>query len=217
MFVITNKQFSTSITFYNYRVMHDLTMYDETQIDLAFAEARSKQLPVVVDFWSEGCKGCRKMEEVTYRNKAAIDYLKMNYVFVKYNTYNRQPGFRNTFTSSPHLWTPTFIIFSNDGSEVRKATGYLPPKQFINELQLGKALAQLRKARSGDALVTLNNLLASSDCDITKQETLYWAGVAAFSANKKSLEHLVPFWEKLIHEYPGSPWAERADCLDVVL
>ena len=197
--------------------MNNLTIYNEMQIDLAFTEAKNKQLPVVVDFWSEGCKGCKKMEDVTYRKEAVIDYLKLNYVFVKYNTYNKQPGFRNTYILSPHLWTPTFIIFSNDGSEVRKATGYLPPKQFLNELELGKALAELRKAKSGAALATLNNLLASSDCDIIKQETLYWAGVAAFYANKKSLEQLIPFWEKLINEYPGSRWADRADCLDVVL
>jgi thiol-disulfide isomerase/thioredoxin len=197
--------------------MNTLTIYKEMQIDLAFTEARSKQLPVVVDFWSDGCKGCKKMEDVTYKDEAVIDYLETNYVFVKYDTYNKQPGFRNTYISSPHLWTPTLLVFSNDGSEVRKATGYLPPKQLINELQLGKALAQLRKARSGDALDTLNHLLASSDCDVIKQEALYWAGVAAFYANKKSLEQLVPFWEKLMEEYPGSRWAERADCLDVIL
>jgi thioredoxin-related protein len=197
--------------------MLNLTTYKEMQIDEAFAEAKRKQLPVVIDFWSEGCKGCKKMEDVTYKDEATIDYLKLNYVFVKYDTYNKQPGFRNTYTSSPHLWTPTFIIFSNDSSEVRKATGYLPPKQFISELELGKALAQLRKAQSSNALVTLNNLILYSDCDLIKQETLYWAGVAAFYANRKSLEHLIPFWQKLMDEYPGSRWAKRADCLDVVL
>lgn len=194
-----------------------LNIFIESGVDEAFSEAKSKGLPVLVDFWSEGCKGCNKMEDITYQDEAVINYLNSNYVLVKYNTYNRQPGFRNTYISSPHLWTPTLIIFSNDGSEVRKATGYLPPEQFINELELGRALASLRKAKSSDALVTLNNLIALTKCGLTKHEALYWAGVAAFYANKKSLPHLIPFWEKLMNEFPESIWAERADCLDVVL
>lgn len=197
--------------------MHQFSFYTETQIDSAFDEARNKRLPVIIDFWSVGCKGCKKMEDVTYKDLKVINYLQHNYILVKYNSSNRQPGFRNTYTSSPYLWTPTFIIFSNDGSEVRKTTGYLPPDQFINELELGKAMAELRKAKSSDALLTLENLVATSNNQTIKQEALYWAGVAAFYAYGKSLSHLIPYWENLMAKYPESEWAERADCLDLVV
>jgi thiol-disulfide isomerase/thioredoxin len=197
--------------------MENLHFYNETQADEAFAVARELGLPVLVDFWSEGCKGCCKMEEITYRDPFVISYLNTRYVMLKFNTKFRTPGFRNTYISSPYLWTPTLIIFSNDGSEVRKSTGYLPPALMLNELELGRALAYLRKAKSPESLAVLSGLLDSSTCSLTRQEAYYWAGVAAFYANRKTLTALLPYWEKLLQEYPGSDWAARADCLDVAV
>lgn len=189
--------------------------YTEKEINPAFEIARNKRLPVLVDFWSEGCKGCKKMNEITYQNEDVLHYLKKNFVFVKYNTKNRQPEFRNTYISSPHLWTPAFIVFANDGSEVRKVSGYLPAKQFINEMELGRAMAAIRKAQSPEALRILENLSVNADSDPIAQEALYWAGVSAFYANHRSMKHLVPYWEKLLNQYPESIWAERADCLAI--
>ncbi|HET6768849.1 MAG TPA: thioredoxin family protein [Chitinophagaceae bacterium] len=195
--------------------MNTLVVYTEKEINAAFEIARNKRLPVLVDFWSEGCKGCKKMNEITYQNDKVLNYLEKNFVFVKYNTKNRQPEFRNTYISSPHLWTPAFIVFANDGSEVRKVSGYLPPGQFINEMELGRAMAAIRKAQSPEALKILENIYTNSDSDPLAQEALYWAGVSAFYANRKRMEHLVPYWEKLLNQYPESIWAERADCLAV--
>lgn len=190
-------------------------LYTETNVDTAFEAARNTRLPVLVDFWSEGCKGCKKMEEVTYPDSRIRQYLAAHFVFVKYNTANRQPGFKNTYITGPHLWTPAFIVFANDGSEVRKVSGYLPPGQFIDEMELGRAMAAIRKAKSPEAIAILEQLYANSENGSIKQEALYWLGVSAFYANKKSVSHLVPYWEKLMSEYPGSAWADRADCLSV--
>lgn len=199
----------------NFYYMEPVMTYTEKEINLAFETARNKRLPVLVDFWSEGCKGCKKMNEITYQNEDVLHYLKKNFVFVKYNTKNRHHEFRNTYISSPHLWTPAFIIFANDGSEVRKISGYLPAKQFINEMELGRAMAAIRKAQSPEALTILEKLYTATDSSPIAQEALYWAGVSAFYANHKSMEHLVPYWERLMNNYPDSVWAERADCLHV--
>lgn len=201
----------------NFNTMDKVTTYTEAEINLAFESARNNRLPVLVDFWSEGCKGCKKMNETTYQDQAVLDYLQKNYVFVKYNTRNRQPDFRNTYISGPHLWTPAFIVFANDGSEVRKVSGYLPSRQFINEMELGRAMAAIRKAQSPEALTILEKLSTETGNDAIAQEALYWAGVSSFYANHKSITHLETYWEKLLNQYPGSIWAERADCLAVVV
>ena len=193
--------------------MKILNPFSATEVENAFRIARNDGLPVLVDFWSEGCKGCKKMDETTYRNDKVLQYLGNRFVFVKYNITHRRSDFRNSFITSPFLWTPCFIVFANDGSEVRKITGYLPPHQFLEELEMGRAMAAMRKARSETAHTILVALCDSAKVPSIRQEALYWAGVAAYYSHKKDLAALVPYWDKLIRSFPGSTWAERADCL----
>ena len=37
-----------------------IIQFTEAETDKAFQLARQKQLPVLIDFWSPGCKGCKK-------------------------------------------------------------------------------------------------------------------------------------------------------------
>src|SRR5215210_4749795 len=141
--------------------MNPLQQFNEDQVQPAFEKGRAEKKPVVIDFWSPGCKGCEKMEDITYQDTKVIEYLSSDVVFVKYNTYNITKDFKHSYLSAPFLWTPTFIIFSPNGSEVRKAVGYLPPVQFLAEIEMGKALAELRNARSASALTLLERILSN--------------------------------------------------------
>lgn len=188
--------------------------FTETEIDHAFQLAKQKQLPVFVDFWAPNCKGCKKMDITTYLNSDTLIYINKFFVFVKYDITNRNVP---KFDCSPILWTPTFIVFANDGSEVRKTCGYLVEPQFKTELEIGRAMAFLRKAQPEAALKILENLISHTACKTSIPEALYWAGVSSFFLNKRNTESLVPYWEKLINDYPDSIWAEKADCLGVEL
>lgn len=112
---------------------------------------------------------------------------------------------------------PTFIVFSNDGSEVRKITGYLNSLHFEAELEIGRAMAFLRKAQPSTALEILENLIANTANKASIPEALYWAGVVFYFLNKRNPESLVPHWEQLINNYSESIWAEKADCLNIKL
>lgn len=186
----------------------------EAETEKAFKVAKQKQLPVLFDFWAPNCKGCKKMEITTYQKPTTLFYIDQHFVFVKYNITNRSVP---KITSSPILWTPTFIVFANDGSEVRKITGYLNDLQFEAEMEIGRALAFLRKAHPQIALDILENFIKNSSSKILLPEVLYWAGVASYFLNKGSAVSLVPYWEKLITEHSESIWAERADCLNITL
>ncbi len=191
-----------------------ISSFTETETGKAFQLAKEKQLPVLVDFWAPGCRGCKKMEFTTYQNFEVMFYIDKNFVFVKYDITNRDVP---KIQSSPILWTPTFIVFANDGSEIRKITGYLNGYQFEAEMEIGRAMAFLRKAQAKKSLEILENYIAKTDNKSLVPEALYWAGVASYFLNKKTAESLVPYWQQLLLDYPGNDWAQRADCLNVTL
>lgn len=186
--------------------------FTESQADSAFELARQTQLPVLVDFWVPGCKGCKKMEITTYQHPDIQQYIGNSFVPVKYDITNRAAP---KLQSSPILWTPTFIVFANDRSEVRKITGYLNDSQFMAEMEIGRALAFLRKAQAQTALKILEALISGNDQQSILPETLYWAGVASYFQNQRNPESLAPYWQKLLVQHPGDAWAQRADCLEI--
>jgi thiol-disulfide isomerase/thioredoxin len=188
--------------------------FTEVETDQAFQLAKQRHVPVFVDFWAPNCKGCQKMEHSTYQNADTLPYIEEHFVFVKYDITNRNVP---KMQSSPILWTPTFIVFANDGSEVRKTIGYLNKEQLQAELTIGRALAFLRKAQPGTALTILETFITSTAPENSIPEALYWAGVMSYFFNKRNADSLVPHWGRLIKDYSGSIWAEKADCLNISL
>lgn len=194
--------------------MQKLKSFTEAETDEAFELARKKQLPVLIDFWAPGCKGCKKMELSTYQSAEMLSYIDNNFVFVKYDITNRNVP---KIQSSPILWTPTFIVFANDGSEVRKITGYLNERLFHIEMELGRAMAFLRKAQPQTSLHILETFIKNTENKPALPEAMYWAGVAAYFLQKRNADSLVPYWQKLLSDYPGNTWAQKADCLNVII
>lgn len=188
--------------------------FTETETEKAFKLAQQKQQPLLVDFWAPNCKGCKKMVLTTYQNKETLSYIDKHFVFIKYDITNRNAPRLNC---SPVLWTPTFIIFANDGSEMRKITGYHTNQSFESELEIGRALAFLRKAQSNTALEILETLISTTVSRSSIPEALYWAGVVSYFLNRRDAESLTPYWERLINDYSESIWAEKANCLNIQL
>jgi thiol-disulfide isomerase/thioredoxin len=191
--------------------------FDESSIEQAFEKAKKTGKPLLIDFWATGCKGCKKMEIHTYAAEDIQKYLNSNYVLVKVNSRKISKAFKNAYTTSAFLWTPTFFIFSSDQQELKRSTGFMPPNQFRAELDLGLAFNHMRRWENQAALFILESLYNYAEQSTLKEEALYWAGVAAFYAHQKSQEHLSTYWNRLLEKYPGSLWSERADCLEVVL
>lgn len=188
--------------------------FTEHDTEKAFQLAKRQQKALLVDFWAPGCKGCKKMEITTYKDPETLAYIQENFIFIKYDITNRDVP---KLKSSPVLWTPTFIFFANDGSEVRKTTGYLNPIQFETEMEIGRAMAFLRKANTQKACDILENFIAKTSDTSFLPEALYWAGVALYFHNRRNAESLVPHWQRLLEEHPENVWAQKADCLNVSL
>lgn len=187
--------------------------FTEADVHSAFELARATQKPVLIDFWNTNCKGCERMDAITYEDASVQEYLDQHYVLVKYHASKISREFSKTYLPNALQWTPALYIYSPDGAVVRNVAGYHSPKQFIIELSIGHGAMLMRKGKHAEALELLSHLTIAAEYPVLDQEAMYWAGVASFFANRKDFRDIVPYWNKLIATYPGSTWAEKADIL----
>ena len=74
------------------------------------------------------------MDTVTYPNESVQAYLNEHFVLAKFNT--AQPDAVKEVTRQFRAqWTPTFVFLDHHGIEVRRTVGYLPPAEFLPELE----------------------------------------------------------------------------------
>src|SRR5271165_3730171 len=93
--------------------------------DSVFAQAKREGRFVLLDL---GTVWCHVMEEVTYRDPAVIDLVGRRYLAVRVDA-DARPDLSNRYED--YGW-PATIVFNNDGSEIVKRRGYLPPGQMAS-------------------------------------------------------------------------------------
>ncbi|HEX2091555.1 MAG TPA: thioredoxin family protein [Longimicrobiaceae bacterium] len=189
--------------------MAELQWFVNSTAGEALAVARESGKPLFVDFWAPRCKGCEKMEEVTYRSDTATEVIAGEFVAVKYDTKAPEEHFRTLTGTTALLWTPTLVVLDHGGTEVRRLVGYLPPEELAAELTIALGLVDLLRGRAERALARFAEVGEGGSA--AAPEALYWAGVAAWRAG--GLGALLPWWDRLQERFPGSPWWARADCV----
>jgi hypothetical protein len=190
--------------------MAEVFEFTERDAGRAVAAARERRLPLFVDFWSPGCKGCERMEADTYERAEVSRFVRDRFVAVKYDTSAPGPELKALSGSTPLLWTPTLVVLDADLREFRRLVGFVPPGELLDELGLGLALADLHHSRPGGALDRLRRLAVPGVSSVAA-EAVYWSGVAAFRKEGRSVDALRREWRALEAEHPSSPWRTRAD------
>ncbi len=103
-----------------------------------FAEAKalaaSQNKPMLIDFYTDWCGWCKRLDKDTYGNKEVSDFAQQ-FVCVKINAEQNQAlagkygvqGF------------PTTVFLKSDGTLIETVPGYMPPEQFLAQLKRIKA------------------------------------------------------------------------------
>ena len=196
--------------------MRDVVWFDNASVAAALEEARALRRPLLVDFWSPTCLGCAKLFALTYQEPSVRDFLAETFVCIKFNTKEPSEWFRKLNGTFAHQWHPDIAVLDARLTDLRRVIGYLPPEDFLAQLQLGLGLWHLHHARPGDALALFDAIAAERSETGAAPEALYWAGVAAYRAGG-GLAALEVKWTTLRERYGRSDWALRADCLDVTI
>ncbi len=103
------------------------------------------------------------------------------------------------------VWTPTIHLLLPDGRSARESVGYLPPQAFLAELEVGVAIAQLKRRDFTAAAEWLERIRDLRPMSHVAAEAAYWAAVARYNESGQS-EGLMAGWQKLRERYPQSIW-----------
>ncbi|HEY3277126.1 MAG TPA: hypothetical protein VGJ94_10935 [Syntrophorhabdaceae bacterium] len=144
------------------------------------------------------------MDAVTYPNEEVSEFISRNFVPLKLR-FDAQP-FAADFNVK---WTPTMIVIDQEGREHMRSVGFLPPDELIPSLLLGMAKVFFDSDRFPEALPILEKVLFSFPKSGAAPEAAYLQGVAGFKGSHDP-QFLKRAYEKLLSDYPGSEWVNRA-------
>lgn len=96
-----------------------------------FEQAEQEHRFVLLDLEAVWCHWCHVMDETTYANPAVIALVKSNYIAVRVDQDSR-PDLAGRYED--YGW-PATIVFNDQGGEIVKRRGYLPPPEMIAMLK----------------------------------------------------------------------------------
>lgn len=103
------------------------------------------------------------------------------------------------------VWTPTLYLLSPGGGVYHEWNGYLPPVDYLAELELGLGKAHLRERRFGQAASIFEDMRDNRPRSHVAAEASYWAAVARYNESGQA-SGLMAGWQKLRDRYPESIW-----------
>lgn len=104
----------------------------ETDWQTALKTAAKNKQPVLIDFYTDWCPHCKRLDKLTFPDKALNDYFKKEkYILVKVNP-EKDVASEKKFKVFSY---PTLIVFKPDGGEWDRMLGFREPAELIRELE----------------------------------------------------------------------------------
>jgi thiol:disulfide interchange protein len=100
-----------------------------TSMDAAMEAARHENRPVMIDFYTDWCAWCKRLDADTYADKQVIAAAG-DFVAVKINAdVERALAAKYKVTGFP-----TILFTDAAGNEIHRVVGYRPPQGFLAEM-----------------------------------------------------------------------------------
>jgi thiol:disulfide interchange protein len=102
------------------------TAYEE-----AMDRARDKNLPVMIDFYTDWCSWCKTLDNTTYSD-ATVGNKAKQFVSLKIDA----DGQRALAARYKVGAFPTILFIGPDGVEIHRVVGFRPPEDFLKEMDI---------------------------------------------------------------------------------
>lgn len=110
----------------------DTTIFYKGDVNAALAQAETSGKLLLVDIYTTWCGPCKRMDRVTFQDKAVKQALKDRVVAFKIDAEKGEGiNFATKYRISSY---PSFLILNAKGEVVERKIGYMPPKQFMKWL-----------------------------------------------------------------------------------
>ena len=87
---------------------------------------------ILVDFETDWCIWCDRLDKDTYSDKGVIDFAEQNLISIKIDAEkNDGPEQKKKYRVRGY---PTILLLDPSGNELDRIVGYRPPKEFLEEL-----------------------------------------------------------------------------------
>lgn len=106
-------------------------------------------------------------------------------------------------------WTPTVLVLDPDGAERRRLEGYLPPEDFLAQLELGLARVDFERSQWDAAEKRYRHIVDRHPNTDAAPEAPYWAGCGRYKATGDG-GALADTARRFKERYTDTPWAKRA-------
>lgn len=168
-------------------------------------EAKEKGKLLFMFFHHPGCSGCKKTISETLVNSDVRELIEREFIPLTYVT-----------TASPEMagrynveWTPAFIIADENGTELERSVGFLPPEDFIAQLELSEGLADMHMDRFSEADRCFEEIIKEHANTEAAPEACYYLGVSQYKESG-DVNYLQKASKTLRRLFPNNAWTKRA-------
>ncbi len=192
----------------------------EKDLATAIKKAKSKNLPIMIDIYTDWCIWCKELDKNTYANEKVIETAK-KIVSVKLNPETSKEG-EEIAKKYGVKGYPTILFINADGFALENVGGYVEGEKFVpymknaieklskvnallssKEPSLEKLDLYMESGNEEEATKLFNNLLSKKSIP---EESMpkYLLGFGLIKAQKKDYEKANIYFDKIIKEYPKS-------------
>lgn len=192
----------------------------EKNLATAMKKAKSKNIPIMIDIYTDWCSWCKELDKNTYANEKVIETAK-KIVSVKLNPETSEEG-EEIAKKYGVKGYPTILFINADGFVLENVGGYVEGEKFVpymknaieklskinallssKEPSLEKLDLYMESGNEEEATKLFNNLLSKKSIP---EESMpkYLLGFGLIKAQKKDYEKANIYFDKIIKEYPKS-------------
>lgn len=173
-------------------------------IDEASSEIRGGTRLLLMVFHSKDDESSCKVLAETLENERVVSVVEREFAPVKIDVEENKE-----MAERYHVdWTPAFIITDENGRELERFVGYLPPEEFIEQMLLSKGLAAFHINRYAEAIGEFEELVEEfPDSDLVP-EAEYYLGAASYK-HTGSTDVFGDACEMLTRTHPESIWTKK--------